>query len=53
MTPEEKTELQAEAERRSMTMSALVRMDITTAKELRERETLKRQLYPQRCVDDL
>jgi hypothetical protein len=43
---DEKEELRAEAAREGISMSALVRIDIIQAREWREREALKAQMYP-------
>jgi hypothetical protein len=53
ITPAEKQALSEEARAHGISMSALIRLSVITAREVREREALKRQLYPQRCVDDL
>jgi len=44
--PEEKAELQAEARSHGISMSALVRISLMTARERREREAISRDMYP-------
>jgi predicted HicB family RNase H-like nuclease len=44
--PEEKAELAAEAQRHGISMSALVRINVLTARERREREATSREMYP-------
>jgi predicted HicB family RNase H-like nuclease len=44
--PEEKEELQAEARRHQISMSALVRISVMAAREVREREAMLRETYP-------
>jgi predicted HicB family RNase H-like nuclease len=44
--PEEKAKLRAEARRHQVSMSALVRISVMAAREVREREAMLRETYP-------
>lgn len=44
--PEENPELAAEALRHGISMSAVVRINLMTARERREREATNREMYP-------
>jgi SepF-like predicted cell division protein (DUF552 family) len=46
----EKDEVRAEARRNNISMSALVRISLIQSREAREREALKRMIYPGKPV---
>ena len=48
---EEKEQLRAEARRHNISMSALVRINNIAAREAREREAMKRRMYPDKPSD--
>lgn len=50
--PEEKRELQDEAARHGITMSALIRINNIAARATREREELRRRMTPQRVGNE-
>jgi predicted HicB family RNase H-like nuclease len=48
---EEKEQLRAEAQQHGISMSALVRINNIAARQAREREAMKRRMYPDKPSD--